>query len=124
MRQDAGIHHQQFGGGPWLAPQHDPTEAYLGIDGEHDFRQLCLTDTMVEFRAQLLELGRFFFRSQGRQMQLIVNPEFTGRGPPWQQRRPQLARVQRVARETGWDLAAATGADSSRAAVAATARLE
>lgn len=50
------------------------------IDRQHDLGQLRFTELIIEFRVQLLELGRFFFRCSGRPMQLIINPKFAGLG--------------------------------------------
>ena len=52
MRQDAGIHHQQFLLGTRFATEHEPTEAHLGIDLEHQLWQLRLADPVIERGAQ------------------------------------------------------------------------
>ena len=73
MRQDAGIHHQQFLVGTRFATEHDPAEAHLGIDLEQQLRQLRFADPMIERGAQLDQLRLLFFGRQGRQMQLVVD---------------------------------------------------
>jgi hypothetical protein len=73
MRQDAGIHHQQFPVGTRLATEHDPAEAHVGIDLEQQLRQLRFADPMIERGAQLDQLGLLLLGRQGRQMQLIVD---------------------------------------------------
>ena len=59
MREDTGIDHQQLTARAWLASEHDPTEAHLGIDRQDELRQLCFPDTFIQRRAQLGELGIF-----------------------------------------------------------------
>ncbi len=78
MSQDAGIHHQQFFVGTGFATEHDPAEAHLGIDFQQQIRQLRLTNPVIERGAQLDQFRLFFFGRQGCQMQLVIDPQFTG----------------------------------------------
>jgi hypothetical protein len=43
MRQDAGIHHQQFFVGTGFATEHDPAEAHLGIDLQQQIRSVPIS---------------------------------------------------------------------------------
>jgi hypothetical protein len=57
MSQNARIDHQQLVIRARLAPEHDPAEAYLGIDRENDLGELGLADAAVKCGAQFRELS-------------------------------------------------------------------
>jgi hypothetical protein len=61
-----------------FATEHEPTEAHLGIDLEQQLRQLRLADPVIERGAQLDQFRFLLLGRQGRQMQLVVDAQFTG----------------------------------------------
>lgn len=79
--EDAGIHHDELCGRARLAAVHQPAVADLGIDGEHDLRQLCLTDAPVEDDPQPIDLRVLRLGGERRQVQRRVNGQaIVGRG--------------------------------------------
>ena len=53
-------------------------EAHLGIDLQQQIRQLRFADPVIERGAQLDQLRLLFLGRQGCQMQLGIDPQFTG----------------------------------------------
>ena len=78
MREDAGVSHEQLLAGPRFAPEHDPAEADLCIDGQDDLGQLHLADALIEPRAQPGDFGILLVGGQRRQVQLVVHAQRAG----------------------------------------------
>ena len=59
-------------------PGIENAEAHLGIDLQQQIRQLRFADPVIERGAQLDQLRLLFFGRQGCQVQLVIDPQFTG----------------------------------------------
>ena len=77
---DAGIDHQQLVGRARLTSEHDPAKAHLGVNGQNHFRQLNLTDAVIQSRAQLGHFWVFVLCGQWRQMEFIIHAQYATAG--------------------------------------------
>ncbi len=77
---DAGIDHQQLVGRARLTSEHDPAKAHLGVNYQNHFRQLNLTDAVIQSRAQLGHFWVFVLCGQWRQMEFIIHAQYATAG--------------------------------------------